>query len=54
MQCDGLESDEVVSARNTARDRRRPSVVVVDHLPRTPVAISDRPGDETRLVDFEL
>lgn len=54
MQRDSLESDKIVPAWDAAGDRRGPSVVVVDHLSRTPVAVPDCAGYKTRLIDLEL
>ena len=53
VERDGLEADEVVAGGHARGDRRRPGRVLVDHLARAPVAVSNRARDQARLVDLE-
>lgn len=53
VQSDGLEAEKVVASRNTARDGRSPSVVVVDHLAASPVTGGNSTADQARLINLE-
>lgn len=53
MECDGLETDEVVAGGNGAGDGGGPRGVVSNHLAISPRTTVDVSGEETGLVDLE-
>lgn len=54
VESDGLETDHVVTTWNATGNCGGPTVVLSNHLPGTPLTVTNGSRQETRLVDLEL